>query len=839
MTPFNTVAVNAPVRVCLISALGSPCSTAGVLLYSDSNLSQKINNPWSTSNQGVYSFYVNASQYTLPQLFMVQVSTTPTTTYTQYFLAGLGGGGGGGGGGSTCPANPNNSVQVNGNGTCIGYATFIYTTAGGLQIGNTISGDTVTIAPQGTIAQNWNLDDTAPCSIFESIVPGGSCDSQYGNSNYIFPLALNGVCNVGSSAWPGADLGQKINAAALSGCQVIQDFSLNPAGEVFSTNIFAGVTGHGRIELGPGAVTISAEQLQPNFWQVEGTRRATFFLASPSFSGSTFYVLGDPNGQTGEASDTFATTLENMVLNCNDNTNISDCTYSSTIQEEAGLEHDLIQGCMTCIHITNTTSPLVNTPQNWHMDDLEVYPSNVARASTTSTSSVSASATAVTIPVTAGSAATFTVGLPVLVDSSGSGVYEIQTITAIPDANDITVAALASNHTSPFPVVESHIGIDIYGGGASLHSVIGWTVLGKTADTIGMRMNATRGGLVAAGHCEFLHSCEYLADLSPIYGTAISGISGLSNVVDVINVSKNQGVNSAGLVFTGLSRLGATNLIDDFARNYVSQENGKTLYTTGAIADGMGQPMFNTGLLTNGNFHISAPFSPGTQASKFLYFDGLYNDGATDGNVDEFGCNNRVGSGTPPGSSLMSCSHISGITGIYRWSWPSIIMKFTTIHSLALSDAFNTGFAQMNHNDSYNFLDASGTTGSLDYLVPCPSTDALCWQGTPITLTTPGGTPTYTAASGAGCGTTASYSNTNTRGSITIGGGTYGGTATACTINWSATLQTAPRSCIAYQNGGGTFYGIGTGVPSTSGVAVTNGVSISGQTVVVNYDCGP
>src|SRR5271166_1784857 len=78
VTPYNTPAVNAPVRVCLITSFGSPCSTAGVILYSDDNLTQKIGNPTATSSQGVYNFFINSSQYSLPQLFIVQVSVTPT-----------------------------------------------------------------------------------------------------------------------------------------------------------------------------------------------------------------------------------------------------------------------------------------------------------------------------------------------------------------------------------------------------------------------------------------------------------------------------------------------------------------------------------------------------------------------------------------------------------------------------------------------------------------------------------------------------------------------------------------------------------------------------------------
>src|ERR1700677_4676889 len=85
MTPFNTVAVNAPVRVCLIGSFGTPCNTAGVILYSDANVQNAIGNPTATNAQGTFSVFINVSQYTLPQLFLVQVTAAPGTTYTYYY----------------------------------------------------------------------------------------------------------------------------------------------------------------------------------------------------------------------------------------------------------------------------------------------------------------------------------------------------------------------------------------------------------------------------------------------------------------------------------------------------------------------------------------------------------------------------------------------------------------------------------------------------------------------------------------------------------------------------------------------------------------------------------
>lgn len=92
VTPYSTPAINAPVRVCLASSFGTPCNTAGVTLYSDSNVSQVIGNPTATNSQGIYSFYLNASQYTLPQLFLIQITVTPTVTYSYQVSISAGGG---------------------------------------------------------------------------------------------------------------------------------------------------------------------------------------------------------------------------------------------------------------------------------------------------------------------------------------------------------------------------------------------------------------------------------------------------------------------------------------------------------------------------------------------------------------------------------------------------------------------------------------------------------------------------------------------------------------------------------------------------------------------------
>jgi hypothetical protein len=101
------------------------------------------------------------------------------------------------------------------------------------------------------------------------------------------------------------------------------------------------------------------------------------------------------------------------------------------------------------------------------------------------------------------------------------------------------------------------------------------------------------------------------------------------------------------------------------------------------------------------------------------------------------------------------------------------------------------------------------------------------------------GTPTYTGGTGVtsvGCAT--SYTCTNQRGELTIVGGTAT-TGTIATVNFSATLSSAPGLCWANQDGGTTLFGISNGVPSTSGFTIGAAVSVLGQTVTVDYGCQP
>lgn len=106
-------------------------------------------------------------------------------------------------------------------------------------------------------------------------------------------------------------------------------------------------------------------------------------------------------------------------------------------------------------------------------------------------------------------------------------------------------------------------------------------------------------------------------------------------------------------------------------------------------------------------------------------------------------------------------------------------------------------------------------------------------------ISLPYGTPTYTAGTNVtSVGCASGYTCTNQRGELTIVGGTAT-TGTIATLNFSAALLAAPGLCRVTQVGGATFFGIGEGTPTTTAFTITAGVTVTGSTVTVDYNCLP
>lgn len=80
-TPFGGPASSAQVLICAITAQGAPCSTAGITLYSDYNLTQAQGNPLSTDNNGNYKTFITAGLYQIQ--ITLAGSSAPNFVYYQ------------------------------------------------------------------------------------------------------------------------------------------------------------------------------------------------------------------------------------------------------------------------------------------------------------------------------------------------------------------------------------------------------------------------------------------------------------------------------------------------------------------------------------------------------------------------------------------------------------------------------------------------------------------------------------------------------------------------------------------------------------------------------------
>lgn len=166
---------------------------------------------------------------------------------------------------------------------------------------------------------------------------------------------------------------------------------------------------------------------------------------------------------------------------------------------------------------------------------------------------------------------------------------------------------------------------------------------------------------------------------------------------------------------------------------------------------------------------------------------------------------------------------------------------------------FGTG---ANPSKTLTFADALGSTGPFSVAAPnfavttltpgqCVQTgsghllaDSTLFGPCQTSIPSPTGAPTYTG-SGTSVACTAGYVCTNQHGDITITEGSAT-TGTIATVNFSVTLPSAPGSCLVVQNGGAIAYGIGHSLPTTTGLAITAGVALTGATTIaVDYYCVP
>jgi hypothetical protein len=141
------------------------------------------------------------------------------------------------------------------------------------------------------------------------------------------------------------------------------------------------------------------------------------------------------------------------------------------------------------------------------------------------------------------------------------------------------------------------------------------------------------------------------------------------------------------------------------------------------------------------------------------------------------------------------------------------------------------------------FGNATSGTVTVEPQTGALGTQTILWpaaSGTvALSIASAQGTPTFTAGTSVtSCGCAAGTTCTNQRGELAIVGGTAT-TGTICTVNFSATLGTAPGYGEVTQNGGATLFGVGHGAPATTGMTISAGISVAASTLTVDYQLLP
>ncbi len=243
-TPFGGPAASAQVLICLVTSNGAPCSTSGVTLYSDYNLSQPQANPLSTDQYGNYKTFITAG------LYQVQITLAGNNqpTYIYYVAAG--------------PANGSDYVLMHptGNQTVTQPAgtsltVNIFNSESGA-LNGTLGATTPNTVAGTTITASTSI--TAPTGTFAVGISGGQINAVTGYqfnsaapSNHI--LLGNGFHYVDSASIPGSLCADCVLLDPTTSQEIVQPGSTNFGVSSTSGNIgFATTSGDFGVAVGHG-----------------------------------------------------------------------------------------------------------------------------------------------------------------------------------------------------------------------------------------------------------------------------------------------------------------------------------------------------------------------------------------------------------------------------------------------------------------------------------------------------------------------------------------------------------------------------------------------------------
>jgi len=209
-------------------------------------------------------------------------------------------------------------------------------------------------------------------------------------------------------------------------------------------------------------------------------------------------------------------------------------------------------------------------------------------------------------------------------------------------------------------------------------------------------------------------------------------------------------------------------------------------------------------------------------------------------------------SGTPVTYTLSTQggagSNVSGsstiiVSGLGTGNATGSTLALQTPHAGSSGSTVQTANTQILLGDNTVGLPNVSTGAGTSYLCSGTSNTVTtsttpCVTGAASQLSIPTGTATFAAGSGVTSVVCASgYSCNNTRGTLTIVGGTAT-TGTIATVTFSGTLSAAP-ACFVTPNADASFLGLGNSAPSTTAFNITAAVTVLGLTFNVNYQCQP
>jgi hypothetical protein len=290
------------------------------------------------------------------------------------------------------------------------------------------------------------------------------------------------------------------------------------------------------------------------------------------------------------------------------------------------------------------------------------------------------------------------------------------------------------------------------------------------------------------------------------------------------------GSNCSGHTFGGLNQTAGVYAAQPAQDSELIFSGGGTIGTSFCTGGSTTNTLanFNCPVEFFGNYLYILPTSTSdassgaNQPSTYQFFRGRGWNGSSAGNEDYDLQTMFTGAGSSADSYLAVTNYAHSVTG-----GAGVWVRNSSNHGLKLK-AGNTTYDAT--------LDTTPLTAATTVQTPAGWTGTVSLEAG---LNLPNGTPTYTAGTNVTSVSCASgYTCTNTRGELTIVGGTAT-TGTIATVDFSAALSAAPGLCRVTQNGGSTFFGIGEGQPTTAAFAITAGSSVASSTVTVDYLCIP